>query len=210
MDKIRIVLAEDYPVVRIGIHNLLERQEDFLIVGEAASGDEAVRLVTQLKPDVLLLDMELPGCDGVEVTRNLIEANAGVHILVLSAYEDKEFILSMLELGAAGYLLKDEASELIVEAVRKVAQGEQGWISRRIAVKMSGWVRGESPTKHSLTPRELEVLRLVVDGKTNQFIAKTLSMSEKTVEAHMSHIFAKLKVSSRTDAAVAAVRDKLI
>jgi DNA-binding NarL/FixJ family response regulator len=210
MDRIRIVLAEDYPVVRIGIHNLLERQEDFLIVGEAASGDEAVRLVTELKPDVLLLDMELPGCDGVEVTRSLIETHTGVHILVLSAYEDKEFILSMLELGASGYLLKDEASELIVEAVRKVAQGEHGWISRRIAVKMSGWARGEPPAKHNLTPRELEVLSLVVDGKTNQFIAKTLNMSEKTVEAHMSHIFAKLKVSSRTDAAVAAVRDKLI
>ena len=171
MGKIRIVLAEDYPVVRIGIRNLLEKKEDMEIVGEATTGEEALQLVKSLCPDILLLDMELPGLDGVEVTRRLKKAGDPVRILALSAYEEKEFVRSMLELGACGYLMKDEASEVIEEAIRKIAAGEQGWFSRRIANKMLDWSAEPPSTPKKLTRREREVLSLVVAGKTNQGIA---------------------------------------
>ncbi len=137
MEQIRVVLADDHPVMRMGIRNLLSRSEDILVVAEAGNGIEAIRLVNELNPDVLLLDMEMPGMDGVEVARRLHSSNSPVHILVLSAYNDKQYILAVLEQGAAGYLTKDEAPDTIVEAVRSVAKEEKGWISRKAAARLS-------------------------------------------------------------------------
>lgn len=210
MDKIRVILAEDYPVVRIGIRNLLVGCEDIDVIGEACTGPEALRLTEQLNPDILLLDVELPGMDGIEITRRLKRAGSPVRILVLSAYEEKEFVLSLLEMGISGYLLKDEAAESIAEAIRGIAQGEDGWISRKIAARALSWKRDQDRSERGLTPREREILRLVISGKTNQGIAATLNLSDKTIEKHLSKIFIKLGVESRTDAAVVAIRDKLI
>ncbi len=209
MCPIRVVLADDHPVVRAGIRNLLDKVVDIEVVGEAATGQEALTLVDTVRPDVLLLDMELPDIKGTEVAQKLQASKSPVKILALSAYDDGVYIRELLELGAAGYLIKEEAPETIVEAVRGVAYGEQGWVSRRIAAQMVSWVRGDEREGHKLTAREMEVLKHVVGGKTNQNIAAQLGISEKTIEKYMEAIFAKLNVASRVEAAVYAVREGL-
>jgi DNA-binding NarL/FixJ family response regulator len=175
-------------------------------VGEASNGDEALQLVESLTPDVLLLDMEMPGLRGTEVAQKIHSAGDKVRILVLSAYDDKHYIQELLENGAAGYLTKEEAPDTIVDAIRGVSQGEQGWVSRRVAAQMSVWMRDDTPDSSRLTKRELEVLKLVVAGKTNQGIGLELGISEKTVEKYLEAVFSKLGVSSRVEAAVYAVR----
>lgn len=206
--KIRVILADDHPVVRTGIRALLERADDILVVAEVGKGDEVFALVKQLNPDVLLLDMEMPGLTGVEVAMRLKEDAAAVRVLALSAYDDEQYIRNLLLNGAAGYLTKEEAAEGIIDAVRGVARGEEGWFSRRAMAQLSALARQDSRLgegKH-LTQRELEVLKLVVAGKTNLEIGLNLGISEKTVEKHMSALFVKLNVSSRVEAAVLAVQ----
>ena len=210
MSMIRVVLADDHPIVRSGIRNLLEQARDIEVVGEANDGTEALRLVQELAPDVLLLDMEMPGLTGTEVTRRLRDALPSVHILALSAYDDKQYIMGSLSSGAAGYLTKEEVPEAIVEAVRGVSRGEEGWVSRRVAAQMAAWTRTDDAAKSSLTGREIEVLRLVVAGKTNQEIGAALGISEKTAEKHLESVFSKLGVASRVEAAVRAVREGLV
>jgi DNA-binding NarL/FixJ family response regulator len=206
---IRVVLAEDHPVTREGICNLLDKAVDIQVVGEAADGPEALRLVQELSPDVLLLDVELPGVNGVEVAQRLQAESSPVRILALSAYDDQEYIRGLLASGAAGYLIKEEIPENIVEAVRGVARGEQGWVSRRVAARMAAWTQ-EDLERKELTKRELQVLELVVEGKTNQEIAVALGISDKTVEKHLEAVFSKLGVASRVEAAVYAVREGLV
>lgn len=210
MSPIRVVLADDHPVVRSGIRNLLERVVDITVVGEASTGTEALSLVEELKPDVLLLDMELPDVKGIEVAQQVRSSGSNVKILVLSAHDEPLYIRELLESGASGYLVKEEAPETIVEAVRGVAHGEQGWVSRRIAAQMVSWMRGDEVGEIKLTPREMDVLRLVVEGKTNQNIGVLLGISEKTVEKYLYAIFTKLEVTSRVEAAVYAVREGLV
>ena len=205
MTTIRVLLADDHPVTRDGIRNLLEKAPGLVVVGEAGNGIEALRLVEELAPDVLLLDMEMPGLKGIDVARQLQAAGSTVRILALSAYDDKQYILELLASGAAGYLVKEEAPEAIIEAVRGVAQGQQGWVSRRIAAQLMAWTR-EEPPKTNLTDREMGVVRLVAAGKTNQEIGLALGISDKTVEKHLEAVFAKLGVASRVEAAVWAVR----
>ena len=205
MTTIRVLLADDHPVTRDGIRNLLEKAPGLVVVGEADNGIETLRLVEELAPDVLLLDMEMPGLKGIDVARQLQAAGSTVHILALSAYDDKQYILELLASGASGYLVKEEAPEAIVEAVRGVAQGQQGWVSRRIAAQLMAWTR-EEPPKTNLTDREMGVVRLVAAGKTNQEIGLALGISDKTVEKHLEAVFAKLGVASRVEAAVWAVR----
>ncbi len=210
MSPIRVILADDHPVVRNGIRHMLEKVVDIEVLGEASTGGEALQLVEDTKPDILLLDMEMPDLNGREVAARLQSIGSPVKILALSAYDDPVYIRELLELGAAGYLVKEEAPETIVDAVRGVAHGEQGWVSRRIAAQMVSWVRGDEAERSQLTPREIDVLRLVVDGNTNQSIANALGISEKTVEKYMDAIFTKLNVSSRVEAAVLAVRVGLV
>jgi DNA-binding NarL/FixJ family response regulator len=136
MEKIRVIIADDHAIMRVGIRNILSRSTEIQVVGEASNGAEAIDLVNQLFPDVLILDMEMPVMDGVEVARRLQASSSPVHILVLSAYDDRQYILEMLNMGAAGYLIKDEAPEVIVDAVQGVSRGEKGWISRKAAVRM--------------------------------------------------------------------------
>jgi len=136
MEKIRVLIADDHAIMRVGIKNILSRSDKIQVVGEASNGAEAIDLIEKLKPDVLILDMEMPVMDGVETARRLQAMNAPVRILVLSAYDDRQYILEMLNMGAAGYLIKDEAPEVIVDAVQGIARGEKGWISRKAALRV--------------------------------------------------------------------------
>jgi DNA-binding NarL/FixJ family response regulator len=205
---IRIVLVDDHPVVRSGIRTLLEKAQDLEIVGEAERGEAVRALVAEVHPDVLLLDMELPDIDGIQVAKQIQQSEPGVKILALSAHDDPVYIRGLLEAGAAGYLMKEEAPEAIIEAVRGVAQGDKGWVSRKVAARVAAWMEAES--KGTLSAREQDVLRLVVQGKTNQAIGVGLGISEKTVEKHVSEILVKLGVTSRVEAAVHAVRAGLV
>jgi DNA-binding NarL/FixJ family response regulator len=203
---IRVVLTDDHPVVRSGIRQLLEKTADIVVVGEASDGAEALRLVKALDPDVLLLDMEMPGETGVQVAQQLQAAGSAVRILALSAYDDEQYIVGLLASGAAGYLTKEEALETIAEAVRGVAHGEEGWLSRRAAAQVAAWTRKGLSHDNGLTERELEVVRLAARGWTNDHIAEALSISERTVRFHLTNVYSKLGVSTRGAAIAWAVR----
>ncbi len=210
MPDIRVLIADDHPVVRQGIRNLIDSAVGMSVVGEANSGPVALQMIEELRPDLVLLDMEMPDLSGVEVIQRLKEAQLPVRVLGLSSYDDIEFITQLLSFGASGYLLKDEVPESIVEAVRGVARGETGWVSRKVAAKLSQILQKGKEANTNLTPRELDVLRLVVEGRTNAEIGMKLGISEKTVEKHLDAIFRKMDVASRVEAAVMAVRDKLV
>lgn len=207
MKDIRVLIADDHPIVCKGIHDLLDLAIGIVVVGDAASGAEALEKIETLSPDVLLLDIELPDLNGVEVLKRIKKSGSAVRVLGLSSYDDPVYISQLLTLGAAGYLIKDEAPESITEAVRGVARGETGWVSRRVAAKLSQILRDEPGEGKNLTPRELDVLRLVVDGKTNAEIGLALGISVKTVEKHLDAIFRKMGVFSRVEAAVMAIRE---
>jgi DNA-binding NarL/FixJ family response regulator len=210
MATVRVLLVDDHPIVLSGVHGLLENADGIEIVGEAADGEQALQLVETVHPDVILLDMELPDIQGAQLAQQIQGLYPRVKILVLSAYDDPVYVQDLLDLGAAGYLMKEEAPEVIVEAIHGIAQGKQGWYSRRIGALMASWVQTGGPGEAQLTLREREVLRLVVQGKTNLAIASELEISEKTVEKYMSIIFTKLNVSSRVEAAVQAVQNDLV
>jgi DNA-binding NarL/FixJ family response regulator len=200
MKEIRVLLVDDHPIVRSGIRMLLEQAPDIVVVGETDRGNDVVALVNQLQPDVLLLDMEMPGKSGVDVARELQSAGTSVRILALSAYDDDHYISSLLDTGAIGYLTKEEALGTIVEAVRGVARGERGWFSRRAAAQIAAMARKDRSGGLELTEREEEVLGMLAKGWTNTKIANELSVSERTVRFHLSNIYDKLGVSSRAEA----------
>ncbi|MEZ4663991.1 MAG: response regulator transcription factor [Caldilineaceae bacterium] len=198
---IRVLLIDDHPIVRSGIRMLLEQAGDILVVGEADRGDDALGLVKRLKPDVLLLDMEMPGKTGVEVARELKAASAPVRVLALSAYDDEQYILNLLAEGAVGYLTKEEALDTIVDAVHGVARGEEGWFSRRATARIASvHLKERNKDPLQLTERETEVLNLLKKGWANSRIAEELFLSERTVRFHLTNVYDKLGVSSRAEA----------
>jgi DNA-binding NarL/FixJ family response regulator len=207
MDVIRILLADDHPVVREGIDNRLAREEDFVVVGEAANGEEVIRQARRLRPDVVLLDVAMPGPGAVPVMEALRQDHPAVKVLVLSAFDEDECVFGMLAAGAAGYALKDERLSTLVEAVRTVARGET-WLSPRVATKVSNRAIGKESAEADipLTDREREVLELMAQGKENAEIADALVIAERTVKFHVGNIYAKLGVTSRTAAVVEAIR----
>ena len=210
MPDIRVLIVDDHPIICKGIRDLLEPAFGISVIGEAHTGTEALQMIEALRPDVVLLDMKLPDMNGVEIIKRAYKAGTRARILGLSSYNDREFISQLLTYGASGYLLKDEVPEEIVEAVRGVAHGEVGWVSRKVAALMSQILLKEQEGGTDLTSRELEVLNLVVDGKTNNQIGLTLGISVKTVEKHLHAIFRKMGVVSRVEAAIRAVQESLV
>jgi len=196
---IRVLLVDDHPAVRIGLRVLLEQAPDVTVVGEAEHGREALRLAEELTPDVAVVDCELPEIEGAEVAREMRRQEGPVRVLALSSYDDEHYVRGMLKAGAVGYLLKEEAPQTIVTAVRTAAEGD-GYFSPGVAGKVDAWARGEPPG--GLTQREIDVLRLVAEGYTNARIAHELSIAERTVAFHVSNVLEKLDAESRIDAAM--------
>jgi DNA-binding NarL/FixJ family response regulator len=208
MTSIRVILADDHTGVRTSIRKFLESVSDIEVVGEASNGIEAFHLVEELTPDVLLLDIEMPGMSGIEIARRLQAAKSSVSILVLSAYNDWPYVQGLLDIGVAGYLTKAESPELIVEAVRGVAQGEQGWIGQQVAKQILA--QFHHTQKLALTKREKAVLGLVIAGKTDQEIEQALGLSRRLLETYLETICAKLGVTSRLAAAKRALQEEII
>ncbi len=204
---IRVILGDDHPIVRSGIRNELAEHADIQVVGEAVNGDEALALTETLQPEVLLLDINMPGLRAVEVVRRLRARQPALRVVVLSAYGDNEHVVALLSAGARGYILKDEDPAVIVQALRAVTQGVF-WLSPGVARVVEQTMQSptvETPDK-MLTRRELEVLQMMARGCDNQHIAESLCVTEATIKFHVSHIYDKLRVNSRVEAVLYAAR----
>jgi DNA-binding NarL/FixJ family response regulator len=203
---IRIVVADDHPIVRAGIVGLLEQALGIEVVGEAADGSEAVELAASERPDLVLMDLRMPGVDGASATASIVAAGEGTRVLVLTTYETDDHILAAIEAGASGYLLKAAPQAEILAGIRAVAAGETV-LAPSIAAKLVSRVRADaaSAAPPALSPRELQVLTLVADGCSNPEIARELYIGEATVKTHLLHAFEKLGVNDRTRAVTRAM-----
>ena len=211
MNAIRILLAEDHVVVRQGTRQLLEREHDFEIVGEAGDGEEAIRLASQLKPDVVVMDVAMPKVSGIEATKQIKAKLPSTIVLVLTGYDYDEYIFSMLEAGAAGYLLKSISGDELIRAIRAVYSGEP-MIHPAVLSKLMSRFKVQAAElvpvqpRQALSEREMEVLRLAAKGMSNKDIASALFISERTVQAHMRSIFNKMGVGSRSEAIISGLK----
>ncbi len=207
--RIRILVADDHPMLREGLVAVLSTQPDFDVVGEAADGEEVVRLAELLEPDVILLDLEMPNVDGVAALERLKESGAEARTVVFTAYDTDERILAALRAGAKGYLLKGASRQEIFDAVRTVRSGGS-LFGPGVTTRLLRRVEREEGSPDALTPRELEVLRLVAEGLSNREIAARLFVTERTVKFHVSSLLHKLGAGNRTEAVRVAVRRGLI
>ncbi|HEX9371114.1 MAG TPA: response regulator transcription factor [Roseiflexaceae bacterium] len=205
---IRVVVVDDHPVVRHGLTAILRYEQDIEVVGDAADGAEAVRVILEQRPDVVLLDLRLPKLSGIEVMRQVRAQAPEVRFLVLTTYDTDEYIGPALAVGAQGYLLKDATPDELARGVRSLVQGRaalEPGVAARVLERMAEGERGED-----LSARELEVLRLLVAGASNKTIAARLTLSENTVKSHISHIFGKLGVQSRAEAVAVALQRGMV
>lgn len=198
---IRVLVADDHPIVRSGIVALLQSAEDVEVIGEASTGLEAVELALALAPDLVLMDLRMPGLTGDEATARILAANPTVRVVILTTYESDDSILTAIEAGASGYLLKAAPQDEILAGIRSVARGEVA-LAPSIAALLVQRVKSPAP---SLSPRETQVLTLVAAGQSNPTIAANLFLSEATVKTHLLHVFGKLGVSDRTRAVTRAM-----
>jgi len=219
----RVMLVDDHRMFREGVASLLARTDDIMLAGEAATGEDAVRLAETLLPDIVLMDIKMPGMGGIEATRAIVTRSPHIGVIMLTMFEDDESVFAALKAGARGYVLKDADRGTLVRAIRAVAQGEAllgPSIARRVLEQFS---RPTPPPPAppappqlapelfgELTPRELDVLRLIAQGLRNRDIAERLVISEKTVQNHISNIFAKLQVNDRSQAIVRALQGGLV
>lgn len=213
-EPITIIIVDDHQLVRQGVRDFLETQSDLMVIGEASTGDEAVRLAGQYVPDVILMDLVMPGgVDGVEATRQVKKVSPRTQVVVLTSYHEDEHIFPAIRAGALSYILKDISSTELAVVARKAAQGE-AVINPRVAARLVQEVRGSrdvTPNPFTeLTEREMEVLHLIADGLSNARIAEQLVISEKTVKGHVSNILGKLHLADRTQAAVYAWREGIV
>ena len=214
MKPIRIVLVEDHLLMREGTRHALQQDSGLTVVGEADDGEQALTLIERLQPDVAILDIRLPKLNGIEVVRKMKDRSPNTKALVLTAYDDEEYILALMEAGAPGYLLKTVRTEELIESVYSVHSGE-AILHPTIAAKVARiWaqrgVSAKSGLAQQLSPRELEVLQLAARGLRNKAIADNLSISVRTVEGHFNSIFVKLNASSRIEAVLHAVSQNIV
>jgi NarL family two-component system response regulator LiaR len=206
-NPITIILVDDHEVVRNGVRAYLETLPDFQVVGESASGEEAIRLVSDLIPDLVLMDLIMPGMDGVETIRQIKKISPRTQVVVLTSYHEDVHIFPALKAGAISYILKDMKMDKLVDALHRAIQGEVT-LHPRVAVRVLQNIRGENPESEplftELTERELDVLRLIAGGYSNYQIAGKLVISENTVKGHVSNILSKLHMADRTQVAVYA------
>lgn len=204
-NKIRVLLADDHAVVRAGIRQFLEQDEDIQVIAEADDGEAAKKMIADYQPDVAVLDIQMPGATGIEVTRWVRSHHREVGVLILTAYDDAPYVMAVLQAGANGYVLKTASPGEIIRAVRDVYAGNSA-LDARIVQQMMAQVSSPQPRPiEKLTDREMEVLQLVAKGYTNKAIGVQLGISDRTVQGHLAHIFDKLQVSSRTEAVMRAV-----
>ena len=225
IEPARVLIADDHELVRDGFKRILSYQEDFEVIGEASNGQEAVELCRSLKPDLVLMDVRMPQMDGLEATQTIKAEQPETSVLVITTYENPDYLLEAIKAGAAGYVLKDVSNQRLLSAMRRALEGESP-VNQEIATQLiarlaseaspsaeptpSAFESGERegvpmpPLLQEMTPRELEVLGLVAQGKTNQEIAESLFISKATTKLHVHHIIRKLEVSDRTQAVVRA------
>jgi len=209
--KIRILLADDHHIVRAGVRQLLESATDLQVIAEAGDGEEAQSLIQKHKPDVAVLDIQMPKASGIEVTRWVRSQFPEVGVLILTAYDDDPYVMAVLQAGANGYVLKTGQADELIQAVRDVHEGKSALDSVIARKLMSTLFKGtEKKIVEPLTDRELDVLRLTAKGFTNKAIGVQLSISDRTVQGHLAHIFAKLQANSRTEAVMRGVALGLI
>jgi DNA-binding NarL/FixJ family response regulator len=203
---IRVLLAEDHAVVRTGLLQLLGGIDEIEVVAAATGGEEAVALAAEHRPDVVLMDLEMPGIDGIEATRRIRSVHPEINVVVLTAFSDRGRILDAIDAGAVGYLLKDAEPDELIRGLQAAARGESPLAPKAAQALVAA--RAEHRTEHDLTPREREVLALLADGLPNKLIARRLEISEKTVKAHLTNIFQRIGVTDRTQAALWAERHR--
>jgi NarL family two-component system response regulator LiaR len=215
MDKTTVLIADDHPLLRDGVANLLQKESDFEVVGQAADGEEAVKLANEKSPDVVLMDIEMPKVDGLEATRQIKAALPETSVLVLTIHDDEEYIAALLDAGAAGYLLKTTFGKELVQAVRAVHLGEfildsqiGPKVFRAFALRSNKLV--PLTEGKTLSDKEIEVAKLVGRGMTNEEITKKMNISLRTVKGHLSDIFYKLGVNSRTESIAACLRSGIL
>ena len=211
MNGIKVLLAEDHVITRQGMHRLLEEVGDFVVIGEAGDGEEAVQMVSEMQPDVIIMDIAMPKLNGIEATRQIKLLHPTIAVLALSAYDDDEYIFGLLEAGAAGYLLKTASGDDLIHAIQAIHKGEPV-LDPVVARKMMNRFRfpgrasrRERPSEH-LTDREIDVIKLAAKGMSNKEIADELLLSRRTVEGHLRTIFNRLGVGSRTEAVLCGLR----
>jgi DNA-binding NarL/FixJ family response regulator len=205
-DKIRVLLADDHHIVRAGIRQLLESAGDLQVIAEAGDGEEAQALIQKHRPDVAVLDIQMPKASGIEVTRWVRAHLPAVGVLILTAYDDDPYVMAVLQAGANGYVLKTAKTDELIQAVRDVDEGRSALdpaITRKLMSNLFN--HPETSTSEPLTDRELDVLRLAAKGYTNKSIGVQLGISDRTVQGHLAHIFAKMQATSRTEAVMRAV-----
>ncbi|MFF3022146.1 response regulator [Gottfriedia sp. NPDC057948] len=213
--SIKIVIADDHHVVRRGLIFFLNTQDDIEVIGEASNGEEALRLVKELKPDIVIMDLAMPVLDGIEATKRIKIEGLTVKVMILTSFYDQDHILPAIEAGAAGYYLKDSDPDELVSAIRKIHDGEKQFHSK-VTTQLVSALTGKIETKNDesfqdkLTKREMDVLKEITRGKSNKEIAASLFITEKTVKTHVSNILAKTQLQDRTQLALYAVRNGIM
>jgi len=211
--RLRLIIAEDHAVVRQSLRLMLEMDDEVDVVGEAVDGGQAVSMAQELHPDLVLMDIRMEGMDGVEATRRLKEVEPEVPVLILTAFSEDQILLKAVEAGAQGFLLKDATATEVKDAIRRVVNGESlvtPSLLRKLLDEFSQRSKETHPVHSDLTPREMEVLLSVAQGKSNEEIARALVISEKTVKTHLGKVFSKLQVDGRAQAMLYAIREGLV